>query len=143
MPNQRKSLSDWESLKCLDTSTKKGKAPGISKRIIMKKIIGLVLRYFQFQQRSFRVRLANFYQLDFRFYSQNLNLKLIFNYLFWTNVFIRVKQFKKHFQMWFPHLCKNNNSVFILLKQGSIIKYGLLIFGKIITMCSSCKSRGA
>ena len=37
MPNQRKSLSDWESLKCLDTSTKKGKAPGISKRIIMKK----------------------------------------------------------------------------------------------------------
>ena len=36
MPNQRKSLSDWESLKWLDTSTKKGKAPGISKRIIMK-----------------------------------------------------------------------------------------------------------
>ena len=37
MPNQRKSLSDWESLKWLDTSTKKGKASGISKRIIMKK----------------------------------------------------------------------------------------------------------
>ena len=29
MPNQRTPLSDWESLKWLDTSAKKGKASGI------------------------------------------------------------------------------------------------------------------